>query len=242
MTPLIRLDAQNAVRLSPLKDRPLNLARAADRRHAAGARRVSAARLAPTSAKVVTQFQSDSSRTDSPVRILSPQPGNLSRRVQNSYSNLVRTAVIKLMALPKAMACMVISADTFNSPSWIWIRDRWATPKRTARPSAVAPSERLAVVAHRSMSGIAPLTFSRVQCFEFFRRWGRDCDILDSLLINRDVCCYGNTGGWLNTVYAPREFPLCPPRKQKPDRCADRESQRRLHPPQAIRPIRGSAS
>jgi hypothetical protein len=74
--PLIRLDAQNAVRLSPLKDRPLNLARAADRRHAAGARRVSATRIAPTSSQVVTEFQSDSARTDSPVRILYAQPGS----------------------------------------------------------------------------------------------------------------------------------------------------------------------
>ena len=37
-------------------------------------RRVSAAGLAPTSGEVVTQFQSDSSRTDSPVRILHAQP------------------------------------------------------------------------------------------------------------------------------------------------------------------------
>ena len=41
---------------------------------AACTRRVSAARLAPTSGQVVTEFQSDSSRTDSPVRIRHAQP------------------------------------------------------------------------------------------------------------------------------------------------------------------------
>jgi hypothetical protein len=44
--------------------------RAANPYHAACARRVSAAGLAPTSGQVVTQFQSAGSRTDSPVRIL----------------------------------------------------------------------------------------------------------------------------------------------------------------------------
>ena len=42
--------------------------------HEACTRRVSAVRLAPTPGEVVTQFQSDSSRTDSPVRILYAQP------------------------------------------------------------------------------------------------------------------------------------------------------------------------
>src|SRR5436190_1734049 len=37
---------------------------------------VSAAGLAPISGEVVTQFQSDSSRTDSPVRVLNAQPGS----------------------------------------------------------------------------------------------------------------------------------------------------------------------
>ena len=37
--------------------------------------KVSAARLAPTSGEVVNEFQLDSSRTDSPVRILYAQPG-----------------------------------------------------------------------------------------------------------------------------------------------------------------------
>ena len=46
------------------------LAGAANPYHAARTRRVSAAGLAPTSGEVVTQFQSDSARTDSPVRIL----------------------------------------------------------------------------------------------------------------------------------------------------------------------------
>jgi hypothetical protein len=41
---------------------------------AACTRRVSAARLAPTLNEVVTEFQSDSSRTDSAVRILYAQP------------------------------------------------------------------------------------------------------------------------------------------------------------------------
>jgi hypothetical protein len=52
------------------------LAGAANPCHAACARTVSAAGLAPTSGEVVTQFQSDSSRTDSPVRILHAQPGS----------------------------------------------------------------------------------------------------------------------------------------------------------------------
>ncbi len=52
------------------------LARAADAHHAAGTRRVSAARLAPTSGEVVTEFQSDSSPTDSPVRIRYAQPAS----------------------------------------------------------------------------------------------------------------------------------------------------------------------
>ncbi len=42
--------------------------------HAACTRRVSAAQLAPTLGKVVKQFQLNSSRTDSPVRVLPPQP------------------------------------------------------------------------------------------------------------------------------------------------------------------------
>jgi hypothetical protein len=40
-------------------------------------RRVSDARLAPTSGEVVTEFQSYSSRTDSPVRVLNAQPRSL---------------------------------------------------------------------------------------------------------------------------------------------------------------------
>src|SRR5437660_1277897 len=58
------------------------LARAADAHHTAGTRRVSAARIAPTSGKVVTEFQSGSARTDSPVRILHAQPGSWSPTAQ----------------------------------------------------------------------------------------------------------------------------------------------------------------
>src|SRR2546430_41141 len=47
-----------------------------DARHMTAQGRVSAARLAPTSGEVITQFQADSSRTDSPVRILHAQPGS----------------------------------------------------------------------------------------------------------------------------------------------------------------------
>jgi len=50
------------------------LAGAANLHHAALPRSVSAAGLAPTSGEVVTESQSDSSRTDSPVRILNAQP------------------------------------------------------------------------------------------------------------------------------------------------------------------------
>jgi hypothetical protein len=46
-------------------------------------RRVSAARLVPTSDEIVRDFQADSSRTDSAVRILNAQPGSrLSGHVQ----------------------------------------------------------------------------------------------------------------------------------------------------------------
>src|SRR5437763_9583613 len=50
------------------------LARAADAHHAAGTRRVSATAMAPTSGRIVTQIQSDSSQADSPVRIRYAQP------------------------------------------------------------------------------------------------------------------------------------------------------------------------
>src|SRR5207237_1290360 len=53
------------------------LARAADAQHTAGTRRVSAARIAPTSSRIVTQIQSDSSRADSPVRVRYAQPGSV---------------------------------------------------------------------------------------------------------------------------------------------------------------------
>jgi hypothetical protein len=49
---------------------------AANPYRAARTRKVSAAGLAPTSGEVVTQFQSDSARTDSAVRILHAQPGS----------------------------------------------------------------------------------------------------------------------------------------------------------------------
>jgi hypothetical protein len=39
-----------------------------------------------------------------------------SRHMQDRYSNLVMIAAIKLMALPKAMACMDISTDKSLSP------------------------------------------------------------------------------------------------------------------------------
>ena len=47
-----------------------------NRYHAARTRRVSAARLAPTSGQVVTQSQSGCPRPDSPVRILYAQPAS----------------------------------------------------------------------------------------------------------------------------------------------------------------------
>jgi hypothetical protein len=49
---------------------------AANPYHAACTRRVSAAGLAPTSGEVVMEFQSDSARTDSPVRVLNAQPAS----------------------------------------------------------------------------------------------------------------------------------------------------------------------
>ena len=56
------------------------MARAAIRYHAARTRRVSAAGLAPTSRRIVTQIQLSGSRTDSLVRILHAQPGSRSAR------------------------------------------------------------------------------------------------------------------------------------------------------------------
>jgi hypothetical protein len=52
--------------------------------------KVSAAGLAPISCEVITQFQSDSSRTDSPVRILHAQPGSAvsERRFVNAKYSL----------------------------------------------------------------------------------------------------------------------------------------------------------
>ena len=58
------------------KDRVLKTWRAADPYHAAATRRVSAARLAPTSGQVVTQIQAGSSPPDSPVRVLYAQPAS----------------------------------------------------------------------------------------------------------------------------------------------------------------------
>jgi hypothetical protein len=52
------------------------LARAADAHHTAGTRRVSAARIAPTSGRIVTKIQSVGPRPDSPVRIRYAQPGS----------------------------------------------------------------------------------------------------------------------------------------------------------------------
>jgi len=46
-----------------------NLGRGADGHHAADARSVSATWIAPTSGRIITQFQSDSARTDTPVRV-----------------------------------------------------------------------------------------------------------------------------------------------------------------------------
>jgi hypothetical protein len=59
-----------------LRDRCRNLGRAADAPHAAGARRVSATRLRLPQAELFTSIQSDSSRSDSPVRVLYAQPGS----------------------------------------------------------------------------------------------------------------------------------------------------------------------
>ena len=68
------------------------LARAANPYHAASTRRVSAARLAPASGEVVTEFQSDSSRTDSPVRILHAQPRSPSQTGGPQKKNSVQRA------------------------------------------------------------------------------------------------------------------------------------------------------
>jgi hypothetical protein len=73
---LMRLDPRDAVRFSALRSSAEILAGAANPYHAAGTRRVSAAGLAPGAGEVVTQFQSDSARTDSPVRVLNAQAGS----------------------------------------------------------------------------------------------------------------------------------------------------------------------
>jgi hypothetical protein len=72
----MRLDPRDPVRFSALRSSAEILAGAANPHHAARTRTVSAAGLAPKSGEVVTQFQSDSSRTDSPVRVLNAQPAS----------------------------------------------------------------------------------------------------------------------------------------------------------------------
>ena len=89
--PLMRLDPRDAVRFSALRSSAEILAGAANPYHAARTRRVSAAGLAPTSGEVVTQFQSDSSRTDLPVRILHAQPGSPVSNA-STYDGLSKTA------------------------------------------------------------------------------------------------------------------------------------------------------
>jgi hypothetical protein len=72
----MRRDPRDAVRSSVLRSSPEILAGAAKsvsrRSHAKGLRPA----LASTLGEVVTEFQSDSARTDSPVRILNAQPGS----------------------------------------------------------------------------------------------------------------------------------------------------------------------
>src|SRR6266511_1617384 len=67
---LMRLDPRDAVRSSAPRSSAEILAGVANPYQAACTRRISAAGLAPSSGEVVTEFQSDNSRTDSPVRIL----------------------------------------------------------------------------------------------------------------------------------------------------------------------------
>src|SRR5436189_2715850 len=72
----MRRDPRDAVRCSALRSSAEILAGAAKSvsrsSHAKGLR----PGLAPTLGEVVTEFQSDSARTDSPVRILNAQPGS----------------------------------------------------------------------------------------------------------------------------------------------------------------------
>jgi hypothetical protein len=78
-------DAPDAVRR---QRSTANLGRAANPYHVAAARRVSTAQIAPTSRAVVTQFQSDSWRTVSPVRIQYAQPASPLTRTEADPPNL----------------------------------------------------------------------------------------------------------------------------------------------------------
>src|SRR3954470_18658927 len=77
--------------------------------HAARTRRLSATRIAPTSGLIVMQIQSDSSPTDSPVRILHAQPGSPVFRELTALSFSSRRQPVRLTdsnADEKAAECL----------------------------------------------------------------------------------------------------------------------------------------
>src|SRR6266566_1395113 len=83
----MRRDPRDAVRSSALRSSPEILAGAAKSVSRSSHAKALRPGLAPTLGEVVTEFQSDKARTDSPVRILNAQPGSWSPTAQRSALN-----------------------------------------------------------------------------------------------------------------------------------------------------------
>jgi hypothetical protein len=110
------------------------LARAADAHHAAGTRRVSATAIAPTSGRIVTQIQSDSSRADSPVRIRYAQPGSpVSRRHVDSRLGALADLAGASMEHGPVVACPSVTHGSADS------RDHAGRGSPDAAPAADHP-------------------------------------------------------------------------------------------------------
>jgi hypothetical protein len=80
-------------------------------------RRVSAAGLAPISGEVVTRFQSDSSRTDSPVRVLPPQPASpVSRRGVRFRKIVANPSASQPESVSGCPADLIFTGSTLEAP------------------------------------------------------------------------------------------------------------------------------
>src|SRR5947209_7748012 len=113
----MRRDPLDAVRCSALRSSAEILAGAAKSVSRSSHAKALRPGLAPPSGEVVTEFQSDSARTDSPVRILHAQPGSpvSGRRVwvRKMLPTLPRLSVRILRAQPRSR----VSADCFGLPA-----------------------------------------------------------------------------------------------------------------------------